>query len=50
VVSFVKNRGKKKKIQIELSKDYKAMEDSLVDEIIFEDKINEQVYEQIMNN
>jgi hypothetical protein len=26
------------------------MEDSLVDEIIFEDKINEQVYEQIMNN
>ena len=49
-VTFVKNRGKKKKIQIELPKYFKSMEDNLVDEVIFEDEINEQIYEQMMNH
>ena len=47
-ISFVKNRGKKKKVQIELSKNFKAMESSLIDEVHLEDELESQMYEQMM--
>ena len=47
-ISFIKNRGEKKKVQINLSKRFKAMENSLADEIHFEDKIESEMYEQLM--
>ena len=49
-ISFVKNRGKKMKVQIELSKHFKAMEDTLVDEVLLEDELDEEMYEQMMRH
>ena len=49
-ISFVKNRGKKKKVQIELSKNFKSMEDALVDEVLLEDELEDQMYENLMRH
>lgn len=49
-VSFVKNRGEKKKVEIELSKNFKDMKGTLLEEVDFEDKIEDEIYEQMRRN
>ena len=46
-ISFVKNRGNKKKVLVELSKNYKDMEDELLNEVRTDAEIEEEIYEQM---